>query len=140
MKVYRVCTLTQVDEDIERDLTVIPGWRCSLTGFWTTSRNAAENILEDRNTTMFNWVGGFSWSRIVMTDIKNVEVVKNHYKYKEKNINKDKAELYDTNELFIKRIKDLSKVWAVKKDKPITEIENDFKKRRKNDKKKKTKG
>ena len=126
MKIYRVCTLTKIDEKIEADLTVIPGWRCSLTGFWTTRKQDAERILEDRDNSMLDWVGGFSWSRIVMTELSNVERIKNYDKYKENQINKDKAELYDKNEIFVKKIKDLSKVWAVEKDKPITEIENDF--------------
>lgn len=108
MKIYRVCTLSKVDEKIEASIGNLPGWRNSFTGFWTTSFQEAKSLLDARNEAAVAATNGLSWSVIVETDIENVVIDDDHEKYKVSHDSK-----YDSHELFVLKIRDESKIKLV---------------------------
>lgn len=107
MQIYRVCVLTQTQEDCEAYLNLnLPGGRYGLTGFWTHSIKCAKALLEDRNDMAVLIGNGLSWSKIVCTTLDNV-VIDNSL-IKEKKTGHD--DRYDKEEVFVVKIKDENKV------------------------------
>ena len=106
MLIYRVCTLSDLDERIEAKTGAIcPGWRNSRTGFWSVKVECAKAILRSRDEAAFNHDGGGSWSKILVTERSNV---------KEKDITPDMKEgdnpLFDDGEIFVTKIIDAAEV------------------------------
>lgn len=101
MKIYRVCTVSELDERIEGKAALLPGWRNCLTGFWTTSLEDAAKLLNDRHDYQFNCSGGGSWSKIHTTELSNVETLSEFQKYKDGD-----SPRFDKNELFVSKILD----------------------------------
>ena len=106
VEIYRVCTLSKLEEQIEAQHGInLPGWRNSFTGFWTTSLDDAVQLKRDRdNATILYCGGGLSWSKIVATDINNV-ILGDGSKYKTGHEPK-----YDKKEIFVLKIKDEGKI------------------------------
>jgi hypothetical protein len=102
--IYRVCTDSELNAKIE-DRTNVPGANNSFTGFWTTKKEDAQKLWQDRDNSCYELEGGGTWARIFQTTLDNVELEQDYKKYK---CNHDSR--YDDNEIFIIKIKDESKI------------------------------
>lgn len=106
-KIYRVRTTSKDLEKIEGSINPLnPGWRSSLTGYWTRNFFDALRILNNRHNSVPG--GGLSWSVISVTTLDNV-VTDEELKDKMKEGNAS----FDFYELFVVEVKDEEKVLDV---------------------------
>lgn len=106
-RVYRVRTPDKDLEKIEGSINPLnPGWRSSLTGYWTRNFFDALQILYNRHDSVPG--GGLSWSVISVTTLDNV-VTDEKLKEKKKEGNAS----FDFHELFVVEVKDEDKVFDV---------------------------
>lgn len=105
-RIYRVRTPDKDREKIESSINPLnPGWRCSLTGYWTKDFFDALEILNSRYDYAWQLGGGLSWSVISVTTLDNV-VIDEELKKKMKEGNAS----FDFHELFVVEVKDEEKV------------------------------
>lgn len=105
-RIYRVRTPDKDREKIESSINPLnPGWRCSLTGYWTKDFFDALEILNSRHDYAWQLGGGLSWSVISITTLDNV-VIDEELKKKMKEGNAS----FDFHELFVVEVKDEEKV------------------------------
>lgn len=108
-RIYRVRTPDKDRERIEGATNPLnPGWRCSLTGYWTKDVFDAIEILNSRHDYAWQVAGGLSWSVISVTTLDNV-VIDEELKEKKKEGNAS----FDFHELFVVEVKDEEKVFNV---------------------------
>lgn len=106
-RIYRVRTPDKDKERIEGSINPLnPGWRSSLTGYWTKNFFDALQILNNRHDSVPG--GGLSWSVISVTTLDNV-VTDEELKEKMKEGNAS----FDFHELFVVEVKDEEKVFNV---------------------------
>lgn len=106
-RIYRVRTPDKDLEKIEGSINPLnPGWRSSLTGYWTKNFFDAVEILNARHDSVPG--GGLSWSVISVTTLDNV-VTDEELKEKKKEGNAS----FDFHELFVVEVKDEEKVFNV---------------------------
>lgn len=106
-QIYRVRTPDKDRERIEGAINPLnPGWRSSLTGYWTKNFFDALQILNNRHNSVPG--GGLSWSVISVTTLDNV-VTDEELKEKMKEGNAS----FDFHELFVVEVKDDKKVLDV---------------------------
>lgn len=106
-RIYRVRTPNKDLEKIEGSINPLnPGWRSSLTGYWTKDFFDALEILNSRHDSVPG--GGLSWSVISITTLDNV-VIDDELKDKMKEGNAP----FDFHELFVVEVKDEEKVLNV---------------------------
>ena len=108
-RIYRVRTPDKDRERIEGAINPLnPGWRSSLTGYWTKSIFDAIEILNSRHDYASHVDGGLSWSIISVTTLDNV-VTDEELKEKMKGGNAP----FDFHELFVVEVKDEDKILDV---------------------------
>lgn len=107
--IYRVMTPDELSSEAEKFFN-LPGGNCSYTGFWTTSKECAENIMDARINMAWETSNGGTRSIIVATTIDNV-VVDNSLIDQKKTGHDDR---YDKNEIFVTEIVDESKIVKIK--------------------------
>ena len=106
-RIYRVRTTSKDLEKIEGSINpLFPGWRSSLTGYWTKNFFDALQILNNRHNSVPG--GGLSWSVISVTTLDNV-VTDEELKEKMKGGNAP----FDFHELFVVEVKDEDKILDV---------------------------
>lgn len=106
-RIYRVRTTSKDLEKIEGSINpLFPGWRSSLTGYWTKNFFDALQILNNRHNSVPG--GGLSWSVISVTMLDNV-VTDEELKEKMKGGNAP----FDFHELFVVEVKDEDKILDV---------------------------
>jgi hypothetical protein len=83
----------------------------SYTGFWSTSKTETENLINAHLEFVSDYMGGgaYPWSdelTVLTTDLSNVETVDEYEKYRTGPYQPD----FDSSEIFVIKIKDLSKI------------------------------